>query len=83
MMAVKNLGPSGKYAVVDMTYFSLGGANTLSSAFGVDAVDITRSTDPCNPRTGVCTPSSSTNAVPILTQYYSGTVTNWVSGGLR
>ena len=82
MLALKNFGPaSGQYSVVDMTYFNLGTANAVSSAFGVDAVDIVRYQDPCNPRTGVCTPSSTTYAVPILTQYYTGTVTNWVSGG--
>jgi hypothetical protein len=81
MLALKNLGPAGEYSVVDMTYFNLGTAATLSSPFGVDAVDIVRATDPCNPRTGVCTPSSTTHAAPILTQYYSGDVTNWVSGG--
>jgi hypothetical protein len=81
MFAVKNFGPSGEYSVADMTYFNLGTATTLSSAFGVDAVDIAKNQDVCNPKTGVCTPRNSTYAAAIVTQYYSNKVTNWISGG--
>ncbi|MBI1739297.1 MAG: hypothetical protein HYR57_00195 [Candidatus Koribacter versatilis] len=82
MFAVKNMtGSGGQFKIVDFTYYIVGGNPALSSAFGVDAVDITRQNTWCNPRTGICTTTTSTWAFPILTQYYSNQVTNWVSGG--
>ena len=81
LFGVKNREANGQFKLVDFTYYIVGSNPALSSAFGVDAVDITKKQDVCNPRTGVCTTTTSSWATPILTQYYSNKVTNWVSGG--
>jgi YVTN family beta-propeller protein len=90
MFAVKNLGASGQYNVVDATYYSIGGTTALSSAFGVDAADISQTVEVCysggSGGHGGCGHSSSSSVTPIVTQYNSNQVVyvtpNTSSGGL-
>ncbi|HEY6250938.1 MAG TPA: YncE family protein [Candidatus Angelobacter sp.] len=77
MFAVKNF-TSGGFQVPTATYFSLGGTVALSGAFGIDAGEITVAGWQCTPGTRGqrCAPGSlisfsSTNPVPIVTQYYA------------
>jgi hypothetical protein len=80
-----NVASSGGLVFVDPSYLAVGGGTTLSSAFGVDAADVSETVDVCYSG-GSCRQSSSTTSTPILTQYYSGQVTyitpNTSSGGV-
>lgn len=81
LFGVKNREANGQFKLVDFTYYIVGNNPASSSAFGVDAVDLTTKHEVCNPRTGVCTYTYTYNAAPIITNYYANTVTNWVPGG--
>lgn len=81
---------TGGFEILDGSYFSIGGNTTLSSAFGVDASDVTQSSESCVvTRFGSgCTTSGSTYAAPIITQYYSNQVAYYTPnttepGGLK
>jgi len=76
-----NVASGGGLVSVDSSYLAVGGVTTLSSAFGVDAADITVSSWWCTPGTAgeKCEPgttgtSSTTTPTPIFTQYYAGQV---------
>ena len=77
MFAVKNLNGTNLFNIVDETHFSIGGENTLSSAFGVDAAETTTKTLTCvlvNYKL-YCSWSLPTDTpTPIFTQYYSSQV---------
>ena len=63
------------------SYLAIGGTTTLSSAFGVDAVDYVANV--CNDPVGggqQCDSSPPTYSAPILTQYYSNQVVSWLGG---
>jgi len=75
-----NAKSGGSQSWVNSSYLAVGGSNTLSSAFGVDAADIQDMLKVCNPRTGQCTDTYSTYSAPILTQYYSDQVVSWPYG---
>jgi YVTN family beta-propeller protein len=60
------------------SYLAIGGATSLSGAYGVDAADITQVDTVCNPKTGECTYTTEPiYAVPIITEYYSNEVAGW------
>ncbi len=74
-----NVVSGGGLVPASPSYLAVGGTTALSSAFGVDAVDLHYSHTVCNPKTGVCTTTDRTYAAPILTQYYSNLVGTWVT----
>jgi hypothetical protein len=76
-----NVEPGGSLAWVDSSYLAVGGTTTLSSAFGVDAVDYLYNV--CNDPVGggqQCDSSPPTYSAPILTQYYSNQIVSWLGG---
>ena len=78
MLAVKNIGASGQFKVVDATHYSIGKVTTMSSAFGVDAADVPTFTQTCVSFNGNFHCSNSNGFLPnalIFTQYYSNQVT--------
>jgi hypothetical protein len=75
-----NKAAGGSLTWVDSSYLAVGSISSLSSAFGIDAVDIAETVQVCNPKTGSCTDTYSTRPVPVPTQYYSGQVISWVTG---
>jgi hypothetical protein len=79
-----NVASGGGLVFVNPSYLAVGGITTLSSAFGVDAVDLINTTghsDRCDQEKGPCPPYHVVSyAFPILTQYYSNQITSWISG---
>jgi YVTN family beta-propeller protein len=73
MLAVKNLGASGAFSVVDTTYLNVGTTTALAGAFGIDAGDATQVWQICNNNN--CTEKyTDTYPLNIVTQYYADQV---------
>lgn len=77
-VAPKNFTDStGHFKISDGSYFSIGGNTTLSSAFGVDAVDLAYTVQTCyqGQYGWTCNPPTySTSVVPMFTQYNANQV---------
>lgn len=72
-----NIASTGNPVWADTSYLAVGGQTSVSSAFGIDAGDITTTYRVCiviNNRPFCSTSGPTYAVVPIVTQYYSGAV---------